>query len=355
MAKRGQDAFPTGNGNDIKAAFERAEGEKLARELKNANNQKEINLENDRQRQEWEGGSPEVLPPHEITSISSVPKQQSREEQTTEVPQELKDIYGDAVPPTRVLETFAKLKSPEKKKSYLDKVSSDKKERDEKKARIKETQERRRKKTPEVTDPEVVNSVTQVNSEVVQDFDPHSVASAQTIKEQKQAIEIRKNLATNGLISSESVQKPDVDISRARAPQFKTREEMQSEMDALNSIEPEPPEPQVIRKNVRGAEVASETQLMAELGLGSPRADRSQLRTAVDELLKRTKEKVNWWKSSEQHLIRRNQELDAQLDNIGGLEKRFRWLGEQYNKAGWKTKLAVGVALGRSLLFQYQR
>ena len=96
-------------------------------------------------------------------------------------------------------------------------------------------------------------------------------------------------------------------------------------------------------------ELQDEEQPPPEQGLGSPRADRSMLRSAVEKLTAAAvagKEKVEWWKSSEEHLIRRNQELDAQLEKLGGLERGFRWIGEQYNKAGWKTKLAVGVALG---------
>ncbi len=38
--------------------------------------------------------------------------------------------------------------------------------------------------------------------------------------------------------------------------------------------------------------------------------------------------------------------LDTRLDHLGGIEKGFRWLGEQYDKMGWKSKLGVGVALG---------
>ena len=58
------------------------------------------------------------------------------------------------------------------------------------------------------------------------------------------------------------------------------------------------------------------------------------------------KEKIEWWKSSEEHLIRRTKELDAQAEKLGMTEKGFRWVGEKYNKLGWKSKLAVGAGLG---------
>ncbi|HCR52505.1 TPA: hypothetical protein DIV48_02535 [Candidatus Kaiserbacteria bacterium] len=57
-------------------------------------------------------------------------------------------------------------------------------------------------------------------------------------------------------------------------------------------------------------------------------------------------EKIAWWKSSEEHLVRRSAELDAEAAEIGWVESEFRKWGERYNKVGWKTKLAVGLALG---------
>ncbi len=64
------------------------------------------------------------------------------------------------------------------------------------------------------------------------------------------------------------------------------------------------------------------------------------------EVMAKAAEKFGWYKSSDEKLIRRNAELDAQLEKIGGVEKGFRWLGEKYNKLGWKSKLAIGASLG---------
>ena len=44
--------------------------------------------------------------------------------------------------------------------------------------------------------------------------------------------------------------------------------------------------------------------------------------------------------------MRRNSELDAKAENVKGLEKVFRKLGENYNKMGWKSKLIIGAGLG---------
>ena len=61
---------------------------------------------------------------------------------------------------------------------------------------------------------------------------------------------------------------------------------------------------------------------------------------------KGAKETIKWWASSEEHLIRRNEELEAQAEKILGLERRFRSWGEAYNKLPFKYKLALGVSLG---------
>jgi hypothetical protein len=72
----------------------------------------------------------------------------------------------------------------------------------------------------------------------------------------------------------------------------------------------------------------------------------ASLIAGAKETAGKTKEKVAWWKNAGEGLIRRNEELDLEAEKIGGAEKLFRALGERYNKYGWKTKLAVGAALG---------
>ncbi len=82
--------------------------------------------------------------------------------------------------------------------------------------------------------------------------------------------------------------------------------------------------------------------------VGPPKPERTpaEERSFLRKLIMGATEKFNWYKSSEEHLIRRNEELDAQLEKVGGVEKGFRWIGEKYNKLGWKSKLGIGVALG---------
>lgn len=81
---------------------------------------------------------------------------------------------------------------------------------------------------------------------------------------------------------------------------------------------------------------------------------RSKLRELVGKLVGGTKEKFDWYKSSEEGLIRRNKELDDQLEDIVGklkIERGFRWMGEKYNKLPFKYKLALGASLGLGAAF----
>ncbi|HEX8994363.1 MAG TPA: hypothetical protein VF803_03865, partial [Candidatus Paceibacterota bacterium] len=59
-----------------------------------------------------------------------------------------------------------------------------------------------------------------------------------------------------------------------------------------------------------------------------------------------TKEKMQWWKSAEEELIRRNAELDQQAEKLGGVERWFRYMGERYNKLSFTKKVLIGAGLG---------
>ena len=87
---------------------------------------------------------------------------------------------------------------------------------------------------------------------------------------------------------------------------------------------------------------------------GTPKEWREKLRSLIEgakDKIGTAKEKVDWWKSSEEHLIRRSAELDAEAEKIGGIEKTFRSWGESYNKMNWKTKLALSAGLGLGAAF----
>lgn len=74
------------------------------------------------------------------------------------------------------------------------------------------------------------------------EFDPHSVPSAQTIREQRQAQEVRVHFAKDGLLPKDAVHTPDVNIGTFVAPQYDSRKVIsneklargQAELEALN-------------------------------------------------------------------------------------------------------------------------
>ena len=79
---------------------------------------------------------------------------------------------------------------------------------------------------------------------------------------------------------------------------------------------------------------------------GTPKEWREKLRALIEGATEKTKEKVEWWKNAGEHLVRRNTELDAQAEKLGGVERIFRTWGEKYNKLPFKYKVAVGASLG---------
>lgn len=134
------------------------------------------------------------------------PKPPAKEEKPPPVPPELADIFGDAVPP-QVLEMYGKLKGKKKRESYVATLAADEEE-----GKGRQVEEK--------------------------PFDPHSVASMQTLEEQKQSQEMRRIYARQGLIPPESVREGGVDVSHARAPQYKPNPKMQADMDALYEATP---------------------------------------------------------------------------------------------------------------------
>ncbi len=73
----------------------------------------------------------------------------------------------------------------------------------------------------------------------------------------------------------------------------------------------------------------------------TPKEWREKLRT----LIAGAKEKIGGGERSA-FLEKRSEDLDREAATLGMTEKKFRELGEWYNKYGWKTKLAVGASLG---------
>ena len=100
---------------------------------------------------------------------------------------------------------YAKLKSKGKRESYLATLTTD----EEEKKKKRQTREK--------------------------PFDPHSVASALTIEDQKRAQEMRRYLEKGGIISPELVQSKDVNIEGIRINQYRPHPKMQGDMDRMAS------------------------------------------------------------------------------------------------------------------------
>ncbi|MCR4275887.1 MAG: hypothetical protein NUV90_00685 [Candidatus Parcubacteria bacterium] len=153
--------------------------------------------------------------------------------------------------------------------------------------------------------------------------------------------------------------------TRAQKPKTQVVEEVEPEADGKPNPEEDEEYPAVWRYNrdrrgngeaqveppLPGLELSSTETWQWPKSERTPAEERGYLRKLIEGAAGKTKEKIEWWKSAEEGLIRRNAELDAQLEKIGGVEKGFRWLGEKYNKLGWKSKLAVGASLGLGAAF----
>ena len=84
-----------------------------------------------------------------------------------------------------------------------------------------------------------------------------------------------------------------------------------------------------------------------------PEGTPKELRQKLRELIMGTKgaegkveKKVGLGERLKGYLTNRSGALDAKAAEMGVTEKGFRWLGEQYDKLGWRPKLAVGLSLG---------
>ncbi|MDD2657516.1 MAG: hypothetical protein PHD04_02540 [Candidatus Pacebacteria bacterium] len=97
-----------------------------------------------------------------------------------------------------------------------------------------------------------------VEAEKEESFDPHSVATAQTLEDQKKTQEMRAHLAEVGVIPTEAVRPPDIDISRADVPQYKSHPEVQAELDKLNQKVDTRTEAEKLAEAEEGLRVVSE-------------------------------------------------------------------------------------------------
>ncbi|MFA6969340.1 MAG: hypothetical protein WC217_01950, partial [Candidatus Paceibacterota bacterium] len=104
---------------------------------------------------------------------------------------------------------------------------------------------------------------------------------------------------------------------------------------------PAPTEPDGRTEPIFGTEPVEPEDIPPQME-GTPKEWRDKLRGLIEG----AKEKITWWKSAEEGLIRRKTELDAEGEKVPGIEKLFRFVGEKYNEMPFKYKVALGASLG---------
>ena len=334
--------------------------------------------------------------------------------ETTEVPAELREIYGDRKIPPASLEMFSKLRGKEKREGYLKTLrdkeeekknqeeAKSKKRTDEKlfgdivaetirnvdkkkpekkewksgpkniyQARLTDLENALKERYPEGMPPEVLERYNALTKAQLGNISARNAAEMKKTSSEVEAF-ISEQLppvavAVAAAAAVEEAVVEDIDARILKAPQYgqkgleQARSRMQKEADAL--IEPEPvPKPSpaptpAAEKAKAETSFGVETEIRDDgmeyvniipgsAGEATPNEWKTRLREAVGKLAGGMKEKVAWWKSSEEGLIRRSDELNVEAEKIGIIEKGFRQFGEKYNKLGWKTKLAVCVGLG---------
>src|SRR3989344_2577582 len=223
------------------------------------------------------------------------------------IPPELKAVFGDEEVPLQTLKMYGGLKNTITKQSVIDRLTADKAKRKRKEeqteAKPKEPKPRLKGKPGQMRDAEVEPS------QIVTPLD-----------------------------------KSEVEAGKIDAEMKSFMAEQRVAAEARKGQEAEPM-PAVFRSNriPTLGDVVEEGQTQGIPGSeGTPKENRENFLN----VMKLAKEKLGWWSSSEERLIRRSQELDVQAEKIGGMERFFRKMGEEYNKLGWKTKLAVGIGLG---------
>jgi len=181
------------------------------------------------------------------------------------------------------------------------------------------------------------------------------------LKEKKQETAFAESVGeelTKELLNS------DVDTRIVQQPEEQSHADFWNEWNEANRVRPaysavevKPPQPSSVPAEtpiIPNPEDALDQRHVQEIASEdhTPKEWRDTLRELVDKLevankiLERGKKDFEWYKSSEEHLIRRNEELDAQVEKLGGVERWFRAKGEAYNKLPFKYKLALGASLG---------
>lgn len=270
------------------------------------------------------------------------------------IPSELARIYGDTVPPA-ALEMFGKLKGKTKRESYIAKLAADEAERKKRTEERKRDRGRPRKGKPKSKKPEAKPRAAEpvAAAAAVAEAEPAiSPVSRRLEAEEQKAIDERIAAAHAAEpVAAAAAPEPAPAAAESLPAVFRSNRDLShgGTAEAMAGIgKPNPDEdeeyPAVWRYNRNRRGMGANPN--ASEPAGEPERTPKEWREKLRELIEGAKGKVEWWKSAEEHLIRRNQELDARLEKESGVERGFRWLGEKYNKLPFKYKIALGVTLG---------
>lgn len=302
------------------------------------------------------------------------------------IPPELEQIYGGKIPPG-VLEMYGKLKGKKKRESYLATLQNDRRKKEkafdphsvrstvtvDEQKNVQETL-RNGESSPKgifkrkgiLVDKDMnvrdVQSPFDVNPEMQREMDklasqeetlsekpPEMAATTPTPAEVAPEVAFSEPISRTERINQIKAKLAEgYDDRYAGIAQDPELGALQMELEQLEREEAESVEmPKIIPDPEQALDPEHAQEMRAASQSEGTRKDwQDKLRALIMGATEKTKEKFEWWKSAEEGLVRRSKDLDTQLEKIGGTEKAFRWLGEQYNKAGWKTKLGVGLALG---------
>jgi len=308
--------------------------------------------------------APSIEPPSTTMSPSSEPRPP-----VLETPAELKEIFRE-VPPA-LSEKYATLKTDREKQSFIKNTKISQQAQAE-----RENEKRGGGRRPATTPepfvgppspdnlPEPAPPVPQGQTpgtpepRISRVFAGHEILKTR-IRKSKKGGTLKRTTDVEGALRKavwgDEQQVLEEDGGDAIPPEAKGLEEEKQfvDEDLGSNIPPEAKrfeteEQEFIDKNIAARHAADSGELFETLEKGRSRPERTpaEERSYLRELIEKAKQKFEWWKSADAKLIERSKELDAELEKMSGTEKGFRWIGEQYNKLDWKSKLALGVALG---------
>lgn len=162
------------------------------------------------------------------------------------------------------------------------------------------------------------------------DADPMNVDRSETEEERKATIKDLQDRIKAGRVEIDKSKRksPDASDIDGRREISDLRTELW-ELKVKENLDPE--KIRELEDKLRALETGVE---------GTPKENREKLKEVVGRF-----ENDEHVKTYKEYLGNRSEELNTEAKK-SGLEGAFRWIGEKYNKLGWKSKLGVGLAFG---------